>query len=241
MPVFFRLKSYHFRSLLILSSMKKIIIFIGPPGSGKGTQAKRLVQKYGYGHISTGDLLRALQQEKDLSPKVTMALEGMKQGNLVPDWLIFDLVFTEIKKILLSGHGVVLDGAIRTLAQAKGYQDFFVREGWVNETVAIEIKLSDDVAMSRVFKRKICALCGNIFPNATNTIIPEVCTTCGGELIVRADDNEEVLRNRFKTQGEEANAPLRKFYADNNLLRTVDGQSVIEKVERDIDAILQES
>ncbi len=219
--------------------MKKIIIFIGPPGSGKGTQAKRLVTKYGYGHISTGDLLRALQQEQNVAPKIAAALEGMKQGELVTDWLIFELVFAEIKKCITAGRGVVLDGAIRTPAQAQGYQDFFAREGLLHEVVAIEIKLSDEVAMGRVFKRKICSKCGEIYPSATSSVIPEACTKCGGKLIVRADDNEEILRNRFKTQGESANAPLRTFYTDHKLLHTVDGESVVEKVEHDIDHILQ--
>lgn len=220
--------------------MKKIIIFFGPPGSGKGTQAKKLVEKYGYGHISTGDLLRALQQENTISPRIAEALEGMKKGNLVPDWLIFELAFAEIKKQLAAGRGVSLDGAIRTIAQAQGYQDFFAREGLLNEVVAIEIRLSEELAMNRVFKRKVCSSCGEIYPNATNAQIPPVCTKCGGALIVRADDNEEILRNRFKTQGEAANAPLRKFYGDHGLLRTVDGEKPMEEVERAIDALLNE-
>ncbi len=219
--------------------MKKIIIFIGPPGSGKGTQDKRLVTKYGYGHISTGDLLRALQQQQHVDLRVANALEGMKKGELVPDWLIFDLVFAEIKKCIIAGQGAVLDGAIRTLAQAQGYHDFFVREGLLDEVMAIEIKLSDEVAMGRVFKRKICSKCGEIYPSTTSSVIPETCTKCGGKLIVRADDNEEILRNRFKTQGESANAPLRTFYTNHKLLHTVDGESAVEKVERDIDQILQ--
>lgn len=220
--------------------MKKIIIFFDPPGSGKGTQAKKLAEKYGYGHISTGDLLRALQQEKDISPRVAEALEGMKKGNLVPDWLIFELAFAEIKKQLSAGHGVSLDGAIRTIAQAEGYQEFFAREGLLGEVLAIEIQLAEEIAMGRVFKRKVCSACGEIYPTATNAEIPPACTKCGGKLMVRADDNEEILRNRFKTQGEAANAPLRKFYGEHGLLRTVDGEKSMEEVESAIDNLLKE-
>lgn len=221
--------------------MKKIVIFIGPPGSGKGTQAKLIMEKYGYGHISTGDLLRALDHEKNLPPEINAALVSMRQGNLVPDWLIFKLAFTEIKKIIGSGQGVVLDGAIRTLPQAEGYQEFFLREGWNAEVQAIEIKLSDEVAMLRVFKRKICGQCGEIFPNATNASIPENCTKCSGELVVRADDDEKILKNRFETQGEEANAPLRNFYAKQGVLATVDGLQPIETVAMAIEKILKQA
>src|SRR4051812_19361761 len=97
--------------------MKKIIIFIGPPGSGKGTQAKKIAEKYGYGHISTGDLLRSLAQSPSVEPDEAKAMEAMKKGALVPDWLIYRLAFKAAENYLHASQGVVLDGAIRTVPQ----------------------------------------------------------------------------------------------------------------------------
>ena len=105
--------------------MKKVIILLGIPGSGKGTQAKLLVQKYGYGHISTGDLLRALQADAKADAKDKQMLADMKAGKLVADELIYKLAFAEMEKYLNAGNGVVLDGAIRSVEQAKAYQQFF--------------------------------------------------------------------------------------------------------------------
>ena len=87
--------------------MKKIIIFIGSPGSGKGTQAKRMVEKFGFTHISTGNLLRHLSEHENLSKKVQNALVFMKKGHLVPDWLIYETVFPEADKLLLMGQFVI--------------------------------------------------------------------------------------------------------------------------------------
>src|SRR3989338_3440124 len=123
--------------------MKKIIILLGVPGSGKGTQAKRLCERYGYAHISTGDLLRKLEQDPRADVEDKQKLTAMRAGKLVSDDLIYKLVFREIQTSMSQGKGVVLDGAIRSVEQAKTYQTFFVEQGWDDEVLAIEIALSD--------------------------------------------------------------------------------------------------
>lgn len=219
--------------------MKKIIIFIGGPGSGKGTQAKRIVEKYGYGHLSTGDLLRKMENDQHLSPAKQEALVQMRAGNLVPDWLIFELAFDEILRQVKQGKGIVLDGAIRNVKQAEGYQEFFKRENLLNEVIVIEIKLSDEEALHRVHKRKVCGACGEIFPNSTTSEIPPVCTKCGGELMVRVDDSLAILKHRLATQGEVANGPIRDFYKQIGILEAVDGSQTVPVVENEIEKILQ--
>ena len=109
--------------------MQKIIILIGPPGSGKGTQARKIADKYNYGHISTGDLLRAIVANGSADEKETQALEEMKKGGLVPSWLIYRLAFREIDKYINKDQGVVLDGAIRSVEQADHYQNHFKDKG----------------------------------------------------------------------------------------------------------------
>ena len=103
--------------------MKRIIILMGVPGSGKGTQARKLVQKYNYGHISTGDLLRALDNDENADKQDKQKLADMKAGKLVADDLIYKLAFAEMDKYLDAGQGVILDGAIRNVEQAKKYQE----------------------------------------------------------------------------------------------------------------------
>ena len=106
--------------------MKKIIILLGVPGSGKGTQAKKIAERYGYRHISTGELLRTLESDPSASADDKAKLAEMKGGKLVSDELIYKLAFAEIKKNVQADTGVVLDGAIRSVAQAVGYQKFFM-------------------------------------------------------------------------------------------------------------------
>lgn len=219
--------------------MKKIIIFLGAPGSGKGTQAKNIVKKYNYTHISTGESLRALEKSDTLSAEERKALEGMKEGHLVPDELIFKLAFKEIDDCLAKGQGVVLDGAIRTLSQAEGYQEYFAKKNVDQEVIVIEIHIDDNEALERLIKRKICQSCKQIYPNPKVKQIPEKCTDCGGNLVIRADDDERIARNRIVEQGSKLIDPLHAFYKEQELLYMVDGRKSMEEVEKEIDHILQ--
>ncbi len=218
--------------------MRKILIFIGPPGSGKGTQAKLLAQKYGFKHISTGDLLRALAQDTNASEPQKQALEEMKAGKLVPDWLIYELAFAAIKSSLEKGVGVVLDGAIRNLEQAQKYEEYFEQNGWQEEVLTIEVALSDDEILNRLTKRRICKNCGEIIPYLATTKDLSACPKCGGELIYRQDDKPEIIEARIKEQGNATILPIADYYKDLNVLEIVDGQQTIEDVFSQIEKII---
>ncbi|MFA6424213.1 MAG: nucleoside monophosphate kinase [Candidatus Magasanikbacteria bacterium] len=213
---------------------KKILIFIGPPGSGKGTQAKLLAHKFGYIHFSTGDLLRALAEKNNIAYDEKNALEEMKDGNLVPDWLVYRLSFNEIKNILGENKGVVLDGAIRNLEQAQEFQKFFVENNLEKEVQVIEVKLSDEETMNRLTKRRICAKCGEIIPWLATTKDLVVCPKCGGELVYRQDDKIETIQKRIEEQGNLALQPIVDYYKNLDLLKSVDGDQTIELVEKQI-------
>ena len=186
---------------------------IGPPGSGKGTQAKRIAQKYNYAHLSTGDLLRALAQKENLSAAEKEAVARMKTGQLVGDGLIYKLAFAEIDKNISQGKGVVLDGAIRNLEQARGFQDFFTSKNLTNEVLALEISLSEKESLTRLTKR-------NGLEN-------------------RQDDDPKIIKQRIAQQGNKALKPILKFYKKLGMLKTVDGNQTIENVEKDLAEILR--
>lgn len=218
--------------------MKKILIFIGPPGSGKGTQAKLLVDKFGYKHISTGDLLRNLANQSEIEPADKVALEEMKAGKLVPDWLIYRLAFDEIKKNLSKGNGVVLDGTIRNVEQAQEFKKYFTKNGWENEVQAVEVAMSDEEIFNRLTNRRLCVVCGEIIPYLPATKGLNICPKCGGELVNRQDDNPEVIKNRVKEQGNATLKPIVDFYEKLGVLSKVDGSQSIEKVTKDILAVI---
>ncbi len=192
-------------------SMKKVIILLGVPGSGKGTQAKKLAANFGYTHISTGDLLRALEADPAGDPTDKQKLADMKAGKLVSDDLIYKLSFAAIETSLQQGKGVVLDGAIRSVAQAERYQEFF----WEKhvEAVAIEIALSDEEIMRRMQSR-----------------------IASGQ--ARADDTPEILQKRIATQGNTALRPIAEYYNGLGMLETVDGLKTIDEVFESIVKIL---
>jgi adenylate kinase len=217
--------------------MKKIVILIGPPGSGKGTQAKKIAEKYHYRHISTGDLLRALAADQNAPEDEKAALEPMKQGKLAPDWLIYRLAFRAIDEALSQGRGVILDGAIRNIPQAEEYQKYFIEHGLEKEVCTIEVALSDEEAFDRLGRRRLCTKCGEIVRALTDTD-PAVCPKCGGTLMTRPDDREEIVRNRIAQQGNEAVKPIIAFYNDKGVFQKVDGRQTVEEVEKEIENIL---
>jgi len=220
--------------------MHKIIIIIGPPGSGKGTQAKKIASKYDYGHISTGDLLRGLAGKEQLSAQEEEAVLKMKAGEMVPDELIYILAFEAIERNLSAGRGVVLDGAIRNVGQAKEFDKFFESKNLLSEVMALEIFLSDEDAFSRLTKRRVCGKCGEIVPWLPETKDITSCPKCGSELTVRQDDSPEVIQKRIEDQGEKALEPILDYYKKAEVLKTINGNQSIENVEKDIEKILTE-
>lgn len=218
--------------------MKKIIILMGVPGSGKGTQARILKQKFNYGHISTGDLLRALDVDPNGDPEDKKMLADMKAGKLVSDNLIYKLAFAEIEKYLDNNQGVILDGAIRNVEQAKKYQEFFTEKNVVDEVIVIEIKLSDETSWNRLTKRKVCPVCGFILPYSLENELKTECPECGGELIVRKDDNPETIKKRIEDQGNKAIAPILNYYRDLGVLVSIDGEKNIDNVDEEVCKIL---
>ncbi|MFA7654195.1 MAG: nucleoside monophosphate kinase [Candidatus Magasanikbacteria bacterium] len=218
--------------------MKKIIIFLGAPGCGKGTQAKKLAAKFGYGHISTGDLLRALENDPQGESDDKQKLIEMKAGKLVSDSLIYKLAFREIEKYLAQGKGVVLDGAIRNLAQAQEYQKFFESKNLASEVTAVEIALTDEESFNRLTKRRVCSACGEIIPYLPTTKDLKACSKCGGDLKVRNDDDPEVIKKRIVEQGNTALKPILDYYDGLGVLQRVDGMGMIDDVEDEIVKLL---
>lgn len=218
--------------------MKKIIILMGVPGSGKGTQARLLSQRHNYGHISTGDLLRALDADLHADPEDKKLSADMKSGKLVPDKLIYKLAFKEIEKYLNNNQGVILDGAIRNVEQAKKYQEFFESKGLLSEEMVIEIKLSDETSFNRLTKRKICPNCGFILPYSPENESKTKCPECGKELMVRSDDNPQTIKKRIAEQGNVAIGPILDYYRDLGLLVMIDGEANIDRVDEEIERVL---
>lgn len=194
--------------------MKRIIILLGVPGSGKGTQAKKIAEKYGYAHISTGDLLRALEKDAQADAGDKQKLADMKTGKLVADDLIYKLAWRAIKQALGQGKGVVLDGAIRSVEQAKAYQKFFTEQGAANDVLVIEVHIDDATVMKRLQIR---------------------LETVGKQ---RVDDDPKIMQQRLAEQGNAALRPILDYYRHLGALQTVNGEPPIEEVEREIEGAL---
>jgi adenylate kinase len=193
-----------------------VIILLGPPGAGKGTQAKMLEETLRLPHISTGDLLR--DHIKKNTPLGKEAQTFMDKGQLVPDDLILDMLFDRVS-LKDCIHGYILDGVPRTLPQASALQE---RLKGNPSPIVINLELSDDKIIERLTKRVVCEKCGT--PYHLKYAPPKIndrCDHCEGKLIQRSDDTEEVVLKRLKVYHAQT-SPLIQFYAAQKLLNSVD-------------------
>jgi len=209
--------------------MRKQLIFLGPPACGKGTQTSKLAEFLNLPHIDTGSLLRA--EIKAQTPNGIIAKSFIDKGNLVP----VDLVATIIKERLSQDdckNGYILDGYPRSLEQAEKLEIMNTEINGKDEVDfrAIYFDLDQDILISRIVNRRSCSLCGEIYNIKYHpTKIEGICDKCGGELIQRKDDNEEIAKARFETYFRET-APLIDFYKEKEVLRTINANGTIEEV-----------
>ncbi len=206
------------------------IVLLGPPASGKGTQAKMVAKQLQVPHISSGDLFRdAAEQGTDLGIKAKEEYWG--KGKLVPDELTINLVKERLEQPDCE-NGFILDGFPRTIPQAEALANI------VNLDYVIEITSPDDVIIRRVVNRYSCPKCGRIYGIDVPPKIEGKCDECKVELVQRSDDNEETMKQRLKIYHTQT-SPLVEFYKNKNLLVTVDGTQPIQKVFEDIIANLK--
>ena len=205
-------------------------ILLGPPGAGKGTQAARIVEKYNVPHISTGDIFRDnVKRQTELGKK---AQEYMNKGELVPDDLVIEIACTRLLEDDCK-EGFLLDGFPRTVYQAEKLDEFLTNHGMELDK-AINIEVADEELISRLTGRRTCKDCGASY-HIVNipTKVEGVCDECGGELVQRADDTEETVRNRIDVYKDQT-MPLVEYYTKGNKIATVDGLGTLEEVFADI-------
>ncbi len=211
------------------------IIFLGPPGAGKGTQAKILVEKYGIPQISTGDMLR--EHVANGTELGTKAKEYMEKGQLVPDEIILSMVKERLSQPDAQ-KGFILDGFPRTVAQAEALDKMLDEMGKKIEFV-LALIVPDEELVTRLTGRRTCKKCGMMYHIKFKP--PKVegkCDACGGELYQRPDDNEETVRNRLKVYHEQT-APLIEYYRNKGVLFEVDGNKSIEEITQQLINILE--
>ncbi len=210
------------------------IIMLGAPGAGKGTQAKKIAEKYGIPHISTGDIFRAnIKNGTELGKK---AKTYMDQGALVPDELVVDLVVDRVGQEDAK-NGYVLDGFPRTIPQAEALDKALAA---INDKVdyAINVEVPDENIINRMSGRRACVDCGGTYHIKYNpTKVEGVCDACGGKLILRDDDKPETVKNRLSVYHEQTQ-PLIDYYSKQGILKEVDGTVDMEEVFNAITAIL---
>ncbi len=210
------------------------IVLLGPPGAGKGTQAKRLEEKYGLVQLSTGDMLRAERYSgSELGRKVQAIMDA---GKLVSDDIIIDLIAKRIDG--LGGKGFILDGFPRTVPQAEALDRMLPEKGQKLDHV-IELTVDEPALIKRIAGRFSCAKCGASYHDRFHrTKVDGVCDVCGSrDFVRRADDRPEAVKTRLEAYRQQT-APILPYYRRKGILRQIDGMADIDDVTREIEAIL---
>ncbi len=210
------------------------IILLGPPGAGKGTQAALLIEKHGVPQISTGDMLRAAVAEQ--SPMGLKAKACMDAGELVPDEVVVGIVRERLQQADCD-QGFILDGFPRPVVQADALKQVLVD---LDKTLdaAISLEVDTEALVERLIGRRTCSSCGKGFhlrfdpPAADGS-----CASCGGQLVQRADDQEETIRQRMAVYRQQT-APLEDYYRAEKLLVKIDGMAPIGRVQEAIETAL---
>ncbi|RME07116.1 MAG: adenylate kinase [Deltaproteobacteria bacterium] len=222
--------------------MELNLVFLGPPGAGKGTQAKRIAERYGIAHLSTGDILRGAVAAGTWEGK--RAATFMHEGRLVPDDLVIEIVASALEEERCR-RGFILDGFPRTCPQAQAL-DWKMEELERSLSHVFYFEVSLPVVVARLCGRRICRTCGAIYhlvdhPPTNNSD----CDVCGGKgtLVQRSDDQEETVRKRFEVYETET-SPLIEYYRKKGLLVSISAEAPLEaitqRVTKILDAFLQE-
>ena len=211
------------------------IILLGPPGAGKGTQAKKIAENYKLPHISTGDILR--ENISNNTPLGIKARSYMSRGELVPDELLITIIKERLSRQDCS-NGFLLDGYPRTIPQADALH-MILTESNRNIDVVLNIDVDDEELIKRLSGRRMCK-CGASYHVIFN--LPEkdgICNLCKGKLYQREDDKEEAIKNRLIVYKKQTQ-PLIEYYKDKGLIRTIDGGQEILMIFEDIKKVLEQ-
>lgn len=203
------------------------MLLLGPPGAGKGTQAKRLTVAFGACQVSTGDILRKAVEDK--TPLGQKAAAVMAKGELVPDALMIDLVAERLRRKDCRG-GFILDGFPRTLKQAQALEGILKSMGSELDCV-VSIRVPEAAIVERLEGRRSCRECGALYHQVFHPAAREgVCDRCRGPLYQREDDRAETIRARLRVY-EERTAPLIQYYRDRGLLKEIDGVGDVDEIQ----------
>jgi adenylate kinase len=211
-----------------LASLRAVLL--GPPGAGKGTQARLLGEKFEACQVSTGDILR--KAVADQSPLGKEASDYIKRGALVPDSVIVNLVAERLKEKDCQ-QGFILDGFPRTIPQAQGLEEILRKMGLGLQSVLL-VQVPDAVIVERLAGRRTCKNCGALYHlNFKPSTKESTCDRCGGELLQRDDDREETISARLKVYDIQT-APLVDYYRQRGILREIDGVGKVEDIRNRI-------
>lgn len=200
-----------------------IIVLLGAPGSGKGTQSKALAAKYGFTHLSTGDIFRAeMAQKTALGEK---AAEYVKNGKLVPDSIVTEMVAGKLE----TGRNYLLDGFPRNVEQAQAL-DKMLRDHKSQVDLVVLLDLPHAEAMKRLTSRRVCAKCGAVYNTISKPPKADAkCDACGGDVVQRPDDSEETAKKRLMVF-DDLTSPLVSYYKAEGIFQQVDASQTPEQV-----------